>query len=127
MLVKLTGLQRWWRQSGILFQSIHVNGYERIVDSNVFDLTLVGALDIARGRCFRSFEERFEHRVTDQNGMTVFPPVLWNHSPLPFGYGPFECGLQRLDGRGADGRTINQSEHRGVAAAVAGGAAVRVS
>jgi hypothetical protein len=118
MLAKLTGVQQRWRQSGILFRRIHVNGYEWIVDSNVFDLTLVGALDIARGRCFRSFEERFEHRVPDQNGMPVFSLVLWNHCPLPFGYGPFEGGLQRLDGRGTDWRTINESEHRGVATAV---------
>src|SRR5580658_4269294 len=102
------GFEKRRGKRGILLWSVDVEGNPRIVDRNVFNLALAGALDFARRRCFRSFEEGFEHRVRYQNWMSMFALVLRNDRPFSFGDGPCEGGLQRLDGRGPDRRTIDE-------------------
>ena len=78
-------------------------------------MLLVLVFDIAGDRCGRNAEKRFHHFAPYKVGMPVFAGKLRHDCPNVL-IGGFESGVQNADGRGTEGRAVDQRDHGGVAA-----------
>src|SRR5580658_339828 len=102
---------------GVIVWRVDIQSYQGIVDWNVYDVLLMRVLNVASRGSRRGLQESLDQFAACNVGMTVLAGKFRHHGPCVI-CGGFESFAKHLNGRQACRWTVDESDHRRVAATV---------